>query len=285
MLKRIDFASLKLTEKSFVAKDLKQLHSDLIYQCLIDEKPGYIYLLLEDQSRAEKLMAFRKLTYLIRLMEVHLRQGHKKLPIILPICVYHGRTTPYPYTTDIFDCFEDPKLAREIMFRPFQLVDLTVLSDDEIKQHGLVAVMEVLMKHHRARDLAILLKRLLKEELLRQTLNRLGDDSYLTSVLYYFASWGDRGRTFRIDDILNHLTAELPEKRETIMTLGDQLIQRGIHQGMQQGLHQGMQQGAEQQQEAIAKNLLLRGFETSLIAEITGLSSETVRKIQKDLRH
>ncbi len=289
ILKRIDFASLKLTEKSFVAKDLKQLHSDLIYQCLIDEKPAYIYMLLEDQSRPEKLMAFRKLTYLIRLMEMHLRQGHKTLPIILPICVYHGKTSPYPYSTDIFDCFEDPTLAREVMFRPFQLIDLTILSDDEIAEHGLVAVMEMLMKHHRARDLAILLKRLLKEELLRHTLNQLQDDSYLTSVLYYVLSWGDRGNTFQVNDILDHFSESFAEKKEKIMTFADQLREQGHHLGMQQGLYQGieqgMQQGAEQQQHAIAKKMLLKGRPINEIKDFTGLPLSKIKLIKTALPH
>ena len=71
------------------------------------------------------------------------------------------------------------------------------------------------------------------------------------------------------------------------MTLGDQLVQRGIHQGIQQGLYQGieqgMQQGAEQQQYAMAKKMLLKGRPIQEIADFTDLSLSKIKLIQAAL--
>ena len=71
-------------------------------------------------------MAFRLLHYIVSLSHEHLQQGHKKLPIILPLCIYHGEVSPYPHSTDLYDNFEDSELARKVAFKPFKLIDLTV---------------------------------------------------------------------------------------------------------------------------------------------------------------
>ena len=43
LVKRIDIDSVQLTNKSFVSEEMKELHSDVIYKCNIDNKKGYIY--------------------------------------------------------------------------------------------------------------------------------------------------------------------------------------------------------------------------------------------------
>lgn len=144
----IEMKTLQLTEKSFIVPELKEIHSDIIYQCQINKKPGYLFFLVEHESTAKnELMAFRLLHYMVSLSAEHLQQGHKKLPIILPLCIYHGEISPYPHSTDLYDNFADPGFAREVAFKPFTLIDLTILSDEEISQHGLASLMEMLFKH------------------------------------------------------------------------------------------------------------------------------------------
>ncbi len=36
----IEMKTLHLTEKSFIVPELKEIHSDIIYQCQINQKPG-----------------------------------------------------------------------------------------------------------------------------------------------------------------------------------------------------------------------------------------------------
>lgn len=148
----IDINSLQLTEKSFVVPELKEIHSDIIYKCQINQKSAYLFFLLEHQSTADELMAFRMLHYVVSLSNDHLLQGFKKLPIILPLCIYHGAESPYPYSIDLYDCFEDVEFAQKIAFKPFKLIDLTILSDEEIQQHGLAGLMEMLFKHYRTKN-------------------------------------------------------------------------------------------------------------------------------------
>ena len=143
---RIDFASLQLTPNEYVLPRLKKLQSDVMYECLIDNTPSHIYFLIEHQRTPHELMAFRQLQYSIALMDQHLKRGHKHLPIIVPLCLYHGDVSPYPHSLDIFECFTDAQFAREVIFKPFQLIDLTILSDAEISQHGIAALFETLLR-------------------------------------------------------------------------------------------------------------------------------------------
>ncbi|HED1252855.1 TPA: Rpn family recombination-promoting nuclease/putative transposase [Citrobacter amalonaticus] len=48
---------------------------------------------------------------------------------------------------------DDPQLARQLYTEAFPLVDITVISDDEIMQHKRIALLELMQKHIRDRDL------------------------------------------------------------------------------------------------------------------------------------
>ena len=55
-------------------------------------------------------------------------------------------------------------------------------------------------------------------------------------------------------------------------------------EGIQQGIQQGVQQGVQEAQETIAINLLRRGMGAEETREITGLSLEQVRELQRRLQ-
>ncbi len=285
LLSRINLDSLRLTDKSFVSKKLKRRESDLIYEAEIDGSPGYLYFLLEHQSTDDPMMTFRYLEYDVALMRQHLKQNKGKLPIIINICLYHGEKSPYPHSTDLLDCFENPTLAREFLFKPFYLIDLTVLSDDEIEQHGKAALMEFLLKHCRHMEISRHIKKLIA------LWRRIEDDFYFQNMLYYLTA--ACGNEDNVDRLLDLLMQELPEQEPTIMTYGEQLLQRGFQQGIQQGIEQGIEQGLEQgleqgQEEArcaIAKSLLLNDVSIDLIVNTTGLSLERILALKKSLHH
>ena len=102
LVKRIDIDSVQLTNKSFVSEEMKELHSDVIYKCNIDNKQGYIYYEIEHQSTPDKWLPLRIASYNIQLMQQHINEGHKTLPIIINEIIYAGTESPYPYTINIF---------------------------------------------------------------------------------------------------------------------------------------------------------------------------------------
>ncbi|MDG2835163.1 Rpn family recombination-promoting nuclease/putative transposase, partial [Vibrio parahaemolyticus] len=130
-----DLDSLKLESASFVDEKLRALHSDILWSVKTREGDGYIYVVIEHQSREDIHMAFRLMRYAIAAMQRHLDAGHKTLPLVVPMLFYHGATSPYPFSLNWLDEFADPQLAKTLYGCPFPLIDVTVMPDDDIVQH------------------------------------------------------------------------------------------------------------------------------------------------------
>ena len=53
----------------------------------------------------------------------------------------------------------------------------------------------------------------------------------------------------------------------------------GIQIGIEQGIKQGIEQGREEEKRQIVRNMLAKGFDPDLVAEIVGLPAEAVREV------
>nr|WP_081441666.1 Rpn family recombination-promoting nuclease/putative transposase [Rickettsiella grylli] len=245
----------------------------------MNEKSGYLFFLVEHESTAnDELMAFRLLHYIVSLSHEHLQQGHKKLPIILPLCIYHGEVSPYPHSTDLYDNFEDSELARKVAFKPFKLIDLTVLSDEEISQHGLLSLMEMLFKHHRDKNFLSIMRKMLKTQLVQNVIKQL-NISYLSDMLNYVLSTTQDETEPQADRVLiKELVGAFPQQTEVIMTFAQQLEQRGL----QQGLQQGRQEGRYEEAITIAKKLITQGRSIQYIQDLTNLSENEVLSLVEE---
>ena len=266
----IDINTLQLTEKSFVAPELREIHSDIIYKCHINEKSGYLFFLIEHESTAkDELMAFRLLHYAVSLSYDHLLQGNKKLPIILPLCIYHGVESPYPHSCDLYDCFENPEFARKVAFKPFKLIDLTVLSDQEIELHGLAALMEMLFKHSRAKNFLTIFKQ--KLEFVQGILDQLDKEYRRSVVKYVIEATQDEEQSNATDQLIHTLITAFPEETNTIMTFAQQLEQKGLQKGREEG----------RREEAlfIARKLLAEGMSYQSVQKLTGVPEKEIMDI------
>uniref|UniRef100_UPI00119E9E6D Rpn family recombination-promoting nuclease/putative transposase n=1 Tax=Yersinia mollaretii TaxID=33060 RepID=UPI00119E9E6D len=153
-----DLNTLQLESGSFIENDLRAYYSDVLYSLKTQTHEGYVYALIEHQSSPDKHMAFRLMRYAIAAMQRHLDAGNDQLPLVIPILFYHGMVTPYPYPMCWLHAFSEPKLARQLYGGNFPLIDVTVIPDDEIMTHKHIAVLELLQKHIRRRDVSELLK-------------------------------------------------------------------------------------------------------------------------------
>jgi len=57
----------------------------------------------------------------------------------------------------------------------------------------------------------------------------------------------------------------------------------GISQGISQGIEQGISQGVEQRNVEIAKNMLAKKMDISIVSELTGLDADTLEKLSKEI--
>lgn len=268
--KLINIDTLRLTDKSFILPEFREIHSDIIYQCQINRKESYIFFILEHESTANaQLMAFRQLQYTVSAIDHYIRQGYKKLPIVLPICVYHGVESPYPHSRDCYDDFEDPELARQIVFKPFTLIDLTVLSDEELAT-GPAYLMEMLLKHSRAKNFLSILKQRLT--FIHDLLNPL-EKEYRQFVLKYMINETRDEAPNAVGQLVQTLSTVFPKEKNMIMTFAQQL--------RQEGLQQGLQQGRREEDLVIAKRLLSMDVKHDLIKKATGLSDQELFALEE----
>ena len=265
--KRIDWSTVQLTNKSFVQENLRELHSDLVYKCRLDGKELYIYLVLEHQSTPDPLLPFRVLQYNISLMEEHLAQGNKQLPLIANMCLYAGNPTPYPHSVDIYDCFEDASLSRQVMFKPMQLIDLTVVSEEELSSHGQADLVEIL----------------LKQGVMRDFLRWIERNKDLVSKLLMSRAYGESGIVYILgvdekndpQQLIDALIAAIPEQKSKIMTAAQQLEARGEKIGEARG--------RQSRNVEIAKHMLKAEMHREQVATFTGLDLKQVDKLLEEL--
>jgi len=87
VVRRIDWASLRLESGSFVDAELSASASDLLYSVGIEGQTTYLYILFEHQSGDDPWMALRVLAYMVRIWRGHLQKpdAGEKLPPILPL--------------------------------------------------------------------------------------------------------------------------------------------------------------------------------------------------------
>ena len=260
IVNRMDLDSVQLTNKSFVSEELKNFHSDVIYQCTLDKQQGYIYYLLEHQSTADRWLPLRLAEYNIQLMRQHINQGHKTLPIIINEVIYAGTTSPYNQPIDIFELFDDPALAKEIMQQPAKLTDLTIKTQEELLKEGRAGLFEVLMKQGIQKD-DLNWENWIKDNI--TVFHSIINETFgFLSLLYILT-------TVNVSDykkLVNFIKNIAPEKKELIMTAASQLRQEGRQEGIKEGIV------------ATAMNMLQFGIRKEDIVKITGLTREEIDK-------
>ncbi|MDO2456344.1 MULTISPECIES: Rpn family recombination-promoting nuclease/putative transposase [Enterobacter] len=271
-----DLSTLKLESGSFVEDDLRQYFSDVLYSLKTTAGDGYIHVLVEHQSTPDKHMAFRLIRYAVAAMQRHLEAGNKKLPLVIPVLFYTGKRSPYPYSTLWLDEFDDPALAGKLYRSAFPLVDVTVIPDDEIAGHRSMAALTLLQKHIHQRDLAELVDRL-APILLAGYLS----SSQVISLVHYIVQAGE---TADAEAFVRELALRVPQHGDTLMTIAQQLEQKGIEKGRAEGLQLGEQRGIEKGRNEgkleVARTMLENGIDRNTVMKMTGLTEDDLAQIR-----
>jgi predicted transposase/invertase (TIGR01784 family) len=215
---------------------------------------------------------FKISRYVHAIMDQHLKQGHADLPIVVPILYYRGKVTPYPYKGDIFDCFGKNKvLAEKIYLRPYPVIDIAAMSDNEIREHGNIAILDFAQKYSALnRDIQDWIENIVEEL----------EKGYLTSeqcqtLLYYTFREAD---TYDVKKLLEKLQ-NIRIYEEDIMSVAQKIEQQGLQKGLKQGLQQGEQSKALAIA-TIARNLLKQKVALSTIKTATGLSERELVELE-----
>jgi len=243
-----------------------------LYQLQIAGQSGYLYCVVEHVSQAKALTAFQVLRYQIAILHQHTQQQKKakrksnRLPLVIPLIFYRGKESPYPYSTDIMNCFEAPHLAREIFLQPYPLIDLSVISDEAIKTHKSIALFELLQKHIHDR-----------EHFKTQFIQWLQEGLYQFVTPYLFQLMVNYAlMEAQVEDVTTFIQAF---EAITIEEEYKQSMQTAAHYLEQRGLHQGLQQGKNEAKREDAQLMLSEGLSLALVKKITQLSDEELAEL------
>ncbi|AYJ96719.1 putative transposase [Klebsiella pneumoniae subsp. ozaenae] len=150
-----------------------------------------------------------------------------------------------------------------------------------LTQHGSfaprrVAVLELLQKHVRQRDLAELLDRLVTLLLTGYT-----TDEQLISLLSYMLQVGE---THCPAALLKQLAERVPHHEDKIMTIAERLKEESRAQGIAIGIEKGRQEGRQEGEHLaaikIARTLLASGLDQATVMNATGLTADELAQIR-----
>ncbi len=295
LLQVIDLPSLEICKDSFIEKELEDYFSDMLYQVDLAGHPGYIYIMFEHKSYDDPYLHLQLLEYIIKIWRLYLKQDegdgdatlgkrrHRtpRLPIVLPILVYHG-SGPWPNDrlslsslltgpVDIFSAY--------IPDFSFMLHDLTHLSDEEIKGRVMLRVVQLLFKHIRDPDIMAKLPGILS--LLRDVMDTETGMGSLVAVFKYLFNTIDDVRPEEIKDIVEKALSE--KEGGLIMTLAEKLRMEGREEGREEGESIGLEKG-----ELIGKIRLFHeilGESAPLKEELNGRPIEMLREMLNEVEN
>ncbi|MCW2482961.1 Rpn family recombination-promoting nuclease/putative transposase, partial [Candidatus Symbiopectobacterium sp. NZEC135] len=162
--------------------------------------------------------------------------------------------------------FDDPALARQLYSEDFSLVDVTIIPDEDIMQHRSMAALTLIQKHIRERDLSDLMDRLVTI-MLTTNMTR----QQVISLINYMVQ---AGNTSNAEAYVRQLAQRVPQHGDELMTIAEQLEQKGIEKGIEQGIEKGEREATLK----IARAMLQKGMDFATIMEMTELSKEDLAK-------
>ncbi len=278
ILARCDLCTLSIEPESYIDEELKKRFCDVVYKVALDNDSNsiYVHVLVEQQTKAEKLMPLRILRYTIDIIQKHVNKYGEdvKLPLVIPMVMYNGTQSPYPHTADVRELFVDKDLFDIIGLGKFKLVDLTITSDDELLKHKQLGLVEILLRHAYTRDfindINVILSAFIEAA-------QDGLPKYLfKSALSYLYNAREQEE---LQPLAEKLIINLSNYEGVIMTYAETLRQEGRQEGKQEGKREGRHEGEQKASIEIARNLLRAGVDERTVQETTHLSEEQLKNL------
>ncbi len=236
----LNLETLALQSGSYIDQSLKRTASDVLYTVDYTNQPGfsYLYILTEHQSSVDTFLPLRLWRYIISIWSTHLKKYPDcKLPMVMSLVFYNG-SKPYDGPRDIRELIEaPPELIDPFLLKPFHLVDVSMIPDEEIRQKQWCGLLEYAMKCSRAKEALNYVETFI--ELLKGVCQSGGID-YGTVALQYFITQTETAQPGRL---FKALEQGLNEEGQIMATVAQYLREQGMQQGMQQGIVRGEQQG------------------------------------------
>jgi predicted transposase/invertase (TIGR01784 family) len=241
----------ELCPGTFVDEELRQHHSDLLFQVhLKGSRDAFAYILVEHKSTPDPAARLQLLRYIVCiLVQWHEREQRLPLPAVLPLLAHQG-PKDWEFSCEFMDLFGP--VAEEV--RPYlpsfhhALVDLARMDDEALSGEARLRAFLKALKYGRRRDLPDCLDIVFAEA-------PVLTESDLFAIVTYLDKGPITVHHKLMHDVLQRL---VPERKERIMGWFSQgYYEEGLAQGRTEGHTEGRTEGlAEGLSEGAAKILL-----------------------------
>ena len=250
---RLELGALEMLPASFVDEEMAHRHADLLFRAPIRgdaSERAYVYVLLEHQSEPDRLMAWRVLTYMQRIWSAIVREQPAKtsLPPIIPVVVHHGTggwRAPRRFHELISGLEALPELLPLVPDFELLVDDLGAISHEALRTRPMPPFAKLALWLLRdGRQLEVLLSHLAvwADELAELARRDPSHQDRAVLARYILRVAGEMPS----EQLRERIAKDAPELEETMATIEEQLIQKGVRQGVEQGLRQGVEQGVRQ---------------------------------------
>lgn len=241
LVARIDWPSMTPAPTSFVGALFRQRVGDLVFRARF--KAGgdlLLWFLLEHQRRQDPWMILRIVDTESKMWQrwQRLHPRDVQLPAILPVVVYHGQE-PWTAPTSMQEIYALPEdthaaFGEHLLACGFVLDDLSRADDDALRSRRMEAFATLCLLALARAAAADFIDHLVthwREELRAALRGSEGERILLLLEYIYFANAHIDVESMRrqLVDVAG------PEAEDTMMTLGEKLVQQGIERGVEKG--------------------------------------------------
>ena len=300
---RFRWSTLRQIPGSFVNQELRGFVTDLLFEVRTTVGGGkagrqWLCLLFEHQSRPDRWMAMRMMSYCCRIWEAarDSRPKERFLRPVLPVVFYQGKR-PWRYAQELAESF--PPEFRGASWVPhfrYLVFDQTRVAPEEVVGALRGRLLQLAMMHAFKQAPAEVRERCvdLMKELYRAQAG--GAVDYVQVFMSYILGTGPDDVSPSLDEVVYR---RAPELGEYLMTSGEVLRregrrqgrrqgrqegrQQGRQEGRQQGLLEGRRQGRQQGRLETIEGFLRAGVDWPVIESATGIDEQTYRGHKADL--
>jgi predicted transposase/invertase (TIGR01784 family) len=283
----LDLSTLKQDKDTFIDTQLTRSGSDVVYNIRFKNDPALLYFLYEHKSFVPVFPALQLLKNMTFIWEGFLSKHKyvKKLPVIIPVLVYHGEDT-WRADTNFISAFggpEDPVPVDLVKYIPafnYVLTDVSHMPEEQIKGELELRIIFLAFRIISQRNIsqAEILARLREIFLLlREITDKTEFSRYLEMLLVYLSA---NIRDLKPGQLREAVNDVLIEGGTTMKTIYQQLVEEGEEIGVKKGKEIGVKEGEEKNNLRVAFNCIMKGMDSRSIAEITEMPVERIESMK-----
>ncbi len=272
--KIIDLSGLKHARHSFVSDNLQEVFADIIFECPLKNQFGdhfvYISILVEHKSFKYKYVAVQLGTYLFQSYQSQL-DSDKHLTPVVPFLYYHGEDKEW-IPRNMHDLLKQYPSELKVHIPNFDILfqNIHKFPDEQIQQLANALLSAALLTQKYSHQPEALLK---KFNSIFSILESWTGRNLFHSLIVYYIDLIEVER----EEIIK-LIDQIPEAMKTeFISTADKLRQSGRQEGIQEGIQEGM----EMKKLHATENMLLKGFDSSVICDVLEVDSDYVSEVKK----